>query len=59
MISRHALKLVECKAIIITPEFKTSQYAKMVAELCPEIGKRIITYNILQHNIYKAINFKI
>eukprot|EP00026_Physarum_polycephalum_P004263 Phypoly_transcript_04280.p1 GENE.Phypoly_transcript_04280~~Phypoly_transcript_04280.p1 ORF type:complete len:572 (+),score=57.77 Phypoly_transcript_04280:184-1716(+) len=33
----HALKLVECKAIALTPEFKGSYYVEMLAELCPEL----------------------
>lgn len=33
----HALKLSECKCLILMPEFKTSQYATMISELCPEI----------------------
>jgi len=33
----HALKLVECKAIVLGPEFKGSRYVDMIAELCPEL----------------------
>ncbi|KAL9645510.1 hypothetical protein ABK040_000575 [Willaertia magna] len=34
---QHALNLVECKGIILVPEFKTTNYIKMMYDLCPEL----------------------
>ncbi|KAJ1982651.1 hypothetical protein H4R35_000174 [Dimargaris xerosporica] len=34
----HALNLVECNALVLSPSFKTSNYINMIHELVPEIA---------------------
>ncbi|KAL6058527.1 Fatty-acyl-CoA synthase [Balamuthia mandrillaris] len=36
---KHALNLVGCKGIVVTPQFKTSDYIHMLNELVPELPK--------------------
>jgi len=40
---QHALNLVECKGIVIVPEFKTTNYVQMIYDLCPGLEKRTNT----------------
>eukprot|EP00761_Pharyngomonas_kirbyi_P008899 gb/GECH01008911.1/.p1 GENE.gb/GECH01008911.1/~~gb/GECH01008911.1/.p1 ORF type:complete len:633 (+),score=147.22 gb/GECH01008911.1/:1-1899(+) len=35
----HALNLVECKGLIITPTFKSSNYVTMIRSLCPHLSR--------------------
>src|SRR5262245_55840311 len=36
---RHALNLVQCRALVVTETLKSSNYVKMLHELCPEISQ--------------------
>lgn len=37
---QHALNLVQCKGLIIVPEFKGTNYVQMLYDLCPGLEKQ-------------------
>lgn len=40
---QHALNLVQCKGLIIVPEFKGTNYVQMLYDLCPGLDRNVNT----------------